>query len=95
MADGQAVETSDEELNTIRLGAARLRMIQLRLSVISWWMRILFQQIARDANTSGPRCSDKGLLLLSLGDYLPAEQGGQLIQTFPRRRLYCILSTKN
>ena len=49
-ADGQAAEPTDEELNTIRLDSARLKVIRSRLSDISWWMRILCQQIARRAN---------------------------------------------
>ncbi|MBS0267301.1 MAG: hypothetical protein JSS02_35580, partial [Planctomycetes bacterium] len=49
-ADGQAAEPSDEELNTIRLDTARLKGIRSRLSDLSWWMRILCQQIARQAN---------------------------------------------
>ena len=49
-ADGQAAEPTDEEMNTIRLDSARLKEIRSRLSDISWWMRILCQQIARRAN---------------------------------------------
>ena len=49
-ADGQAAEPTDEELNTIRLDTVRLKVIRLRLSDLSWWMRILCQQIARRAN---------------------------------------------
>ena len=49
-ADGQAAEPTDEELNTIRLDTARLKEIRSRLRDISWWTRILCQQIARRAN---------------------------------------------
>ncbi|MBS0261185.1 MAG: hypothetical protein JSS02_04455 [Planctomycetes bacterium] len=37
-------------MNTIRVDASRLKTIRSRLSDISWWMRVLCQQIARRAN---------------------------------------------
>ena len=65
-ADGQAAEPTDEELNTIRLDTARLKEIRSRLSDISWWMRILCQQIARRAGTVPKRWILARLILTNL-----------------------------
>ncbi len=48
--DGQAVEPTDSELNSIRLDAYKVKTIRARLSDISWWMRLLSQRIAQRAN---------------------------------------------
>ena len=48
--DGSAAEPSECELNSIRLDPDRLAQIRLRLSDISWWMRLLCQTIAIRAN---------------------------------------------
>ncbi len=47
---GQAVEPNEFELNSIRNDPARLATIRSRLSDISWWMRLLSQNIAQRAN---------------------------------------------
>lgn len=46
----QPEEPTEFELNTIRLDKERLAEIRSRLSDISWWMRLLCQQIAQRAN---------------------------------------------
>ncbi len=50
--DGQGLplEPSEPELNSIRNDAERVAKIRLRLSDISWWMRLLCQHIAMRAN---------------------------------------------
>lgn len=47
---GRAIEPSEFELNTIRNDPTRLAAIRSRLSDISWWMRLLSQNIAQRAN---------------------------------------------
>ena len=49
-ADGRAEEPNEMELNTIRNDPDRLKIIRSRLSDISWWMRLLCQQIAVRSN---------------------------------------------
>jgi hypothetical protein len=49
-AENRAEEPNEMELNTIRNDPNRLKMIRSRLSDISWWMRLLCQQIAVRAN---------------------------------------------
>ena len=49
-ADGRAEEPNEMELNMTRNDPDRLKMIRTRLSDISWWMRLLCQQIAVRAN---------------------------------------------
>jgi hypothetical protein len=48
--DGSAAEPIECELNSIRHDPDRLAAIRLRLSDISWWMRLLCQTIAMRAN---------------------------------------------
>lgn len=48
--NGQALEPTDVELNSILTDPDMLRMIRSRLSDISWWMRLLCQKIAQRAN---------------------------------------------
>jgi REP element-mobilizing transposase RayT len=48
--DGSAEEPNECELNSIRHDPDRLAQIRLRLSDISWWMRLLCQTIAIRAN---------------------------------------------
>ena len=48
---GRAMEPSEPELNSIRHDPQKLALIRLRLSDISWWMRLLCQNIGRRANT--------------------------------------------
>ena len=48
--DGSAEEPTECELNSIRNDPDRLAEIRLRLSDISWWMRLLCQNIAIRAN---------------------------------------------
>ena len=48
--EGQAIEPSEFELNMIRNDSAKLAAIRSRLSDISWWMRLLSQNIAQRAN---------------------------------------------
>ena len=48
--DGWALEPTEAELNSIRNDPDKLRKIRLRLSDISWWMRLLCQKIAQRAN---------------------------------------------
>ncbi len=48
--NGQALEPSDAELNSIRTDPDKLQKIRSRLSDISWWMRLLCQKIAQRAN---------------------------------------------
>ena len=48
--DGSAAEPAECELNSIRHDPDRLAEIRLRLSDISWWMRLLCQTIAIRAN---------------------------------------------
>jgi hypothetical protein len=47
---GRAIEPSEFELNTIRNNPGRLAEVRSRLSDISWWMRLLSQNIAQRAN---------------------------------------------
>jgi hypothetical protein len=46
----QPLEPSESELNHIRSDKAKLEVIRSRLSDISWWMRLLSQNIAQRAN---------------------------------------------
>jgi REP element-mobilizing transposase RayT len=48
--DGSAKEPSEAELNVIRNDAKKLKQIRRRLSDISWWMRLLCQRVAQNAN---------------------------------------------
>lgn len=48
--DGLPLEPNEAELNSIRTDPDKLRDIRLRLSDISWWMRLICQKIARRAN---------------------------------------------
>ena len=48
--NGLAEEPTEFELNMIRNNPQRLATIRLRLSDISWWMRLLSQKIAQRAN---------------------------------------------
>ena len=48
--DGKSEEPSEFELNHICKDNARLKVIRSRLSDISWWMRLLSQNIAQRAN---------------------------------------------
>ena len=48
---GHAAEPNDVELNSIRNDKDRVQTIRSRLSDVSWWMRLLCQQIAVRANT--------------------------------------------
>ena len=47
---GKPLEPTASDLNTIRLDPDRLQEIRLRLSDISWWMRLLCQPLAAMAN---------------------------------------------
>ena len=47
---GNPLEPSESELNTIRSNPQRLATIRRRLSDISWWMRLLSQPLAAMAN---------------------------------------------
>jgi hypothetical protein len=49
-SDGTPCEPNKKELDTIRNCKSRLAEIRLRLSDISWWMRLLDQRIARHCN---------------------------------------------
>jgi hypothetical protein len=46
----QPLEPTDEELNSIRKDQDKLQQVRARLSDISWWMRLLSQNIAQRAN---------------------------------------------
>ncbi len=48
--NGKPEEPSESELNHIRNDKAKLKVIRSRLSDISWWMRLLSQNIAQRAN---------------------------------------------
>jgi hypothetical protein len=48
--EGNPLEPSDFELNTIRNNPQRLAVVRRRLSNISWWMRLLCQPLAAMAN---------------------------------------------
>jgi len=48
--DGQPEVPNEFELNSIRHDPERLAKIRMRLSDISWWMRLLCQNIAQRAN---------------------------------------------
>ena len=47
---GRPMEPSEFELNHIRKNKEKLKVIRSRLSDISWWMRLLSQNIAQRAN---------------------------------------------
>lgn len=47
---GRPEEPNESDLNTIRKNKVRLALIRSRLSDISWWMRLLSQNIAQRAN---------------------------------------------
>ena len=49
-AKGKPAEPMESELNHIRKDKAKLKVIRSRLSDISWWMRLLSQNIAQRAN---------------------------------------------
>lgn len=49
-ANGRAEEPNDFELDMIRMNPVRMASIRTRLSDISWWMRLLSQNIAQRAN---------------------------------------------
>jgi hypothetical protein len=46
----QPLEPTEEELNSIRKDKDKLQQVRARLSDISWWMRLLSQNIAQRAN---------------------------------------------
>ena len=48
--EGRPLEPSEFELNQIRNNKERLAVIRSRLSDISWWMRLLSQNVAQRAN---------------------------------------------
>lgn len=48
--DGSAKEPNQAELNSLTGDPDKLKTIRLRLSDISWWMRLLNQRIAQRAN---------------------------------------------
>jgi hypothetical protein len=48
--DGLPMEPTEAELNSIRHDPNKLLDIRLRLSDISWWMRLICQKIAQRAN---------------------------------------------
>ena len=48
--DGNPLSPSESELDTIRNCPIRLQEIRLRLSDVSWWMRLLNQRVAQRAN---------------------------------------------
>ena len=48
--DGTPAEPRESDLNSIRNDPDRLQEIRLRLSDISWWMRLLCQHIGQKAN---------------------------------------------
>ncbi|QDV83892.1 hypothetical protein [Stieleria magnilauensis] len=47
---GNPLPPSESELNTIRNCPIRLKQIRLRLSDVSWWMRLMNQRVAQRAN---------------------------------------------
>ena len=47
---GNALEPNESEIESIRSNPVALKTIRLRLSDVSWWMRILCQKIAMRAN---------------------------------------------
>jgi hypothetical protein len=49
-SNGKPEKPSEFELNHIRNDKAKLKLIRSRLSDISWWMRLLSQNIAQRAN---------------------------------------------
>ncbi len=49
-ADEEEVEPTEWQLNSIRHDSDRVKEIRTRLSDISWWMRLLCQNIAQRAN---------------------------------------------
>jgi hypothetical protein len=49
-ANGRPTEPSESEINHICKDKSRLKVIRSRLSDISWWMRLLSQNIAQRAN---------------------------------------------
>ena len=51
--DAAPLEPNEFELNSIRHDPDRLAKIRRRLSDISWWMRLLCQDIAQRANREG------------------------------------------
>ena len=50
LPDGSPAEPKETEINSIINDAVKLAQIRLRLSDISWWMRLLCQKIAQTAN---------------------------------------------
>jgi hypothetical protein len=48
--DGSSEEPNEPELNGIRNDPEKLKKIRMRLSDISWWMRLPCQKIAQMAN---------------------------------------------
>ncbi|MEI6541662.1 MAG: hypothetical protein WCO86_19385, partial [Planctomycetota bacterium] len=49
-SNGKPEDPSEFELNHVRNDKARLKIIRSRLSDLSWWMRLLSQNIAQRAN---------------------------------------------
>ena len=49
-SDGKPLPPSESELDTIRNNPAKLKETRLRLSNVSWWMRLLNQRVAQRAN---------------------------------------------
>ncbi|MFN7893435.1 MAG: hypothetical protein ACK5OC_24295, partial [Pirellula sp.] len=47
---GNALEPNESEIESIRSNPVALKSVRLRLSDVSWWMRILCQKIAMRAN---------------------------------------------
>ncbi len=59
-AQGQAEEPSEAELNSIRKNKKKLEAIRSRLSDISWWMRLLSQNIAQRTTATTRRWENSG-----------------------------------
>jgi hypothetical protein len=57
-ADGSSEESSEAELDAIRQNPERLRQIRLRLSDLSWFMRMVSEPVARRANAED-QCSGR------------------------------------
>ncbi len=49
-SDGSPLPPSKAELDAIRNRPSEVKKIRLRLSDVSWWMRLLNQRVAQDAN---------------------------------------------
>ena len=89
-AKRQPLEPTELEINGIRNSEKKLAELRSRLSDISWWMRLLSQNIAQRADKAGATPHEFAPLLERLG--ISAETWSELVRNFGR--LFSVVAGK-